>query len=126
MTQLADEWFRQAEYDLDVARLMHAGARHSYAVFMCHLAVEKALKGLYQTRKGTVPPKTHNLIYLLKVLDAAPDEETKQFLATLTQAYVATRYPDNLETLQERYTEAVAQQMIARTEEALAWIRTLQ
>ena len=42
--------------------------RYFYAIFMCHLAIEKALKGLYQLKLEQVPPKTHNLIYLLDSL----------------------------------------------------------
>ena len=36
-----------------------------YCVFMCHLAVEKALKGLYFERLRRVPPKSHSLVFLL-------------------------------------------------------------
>ena len=41
------EWFRQSDYDYDTAMFMHESGRYFYAVFMCHLSIEKALKGLY-------------------------------------------------------------------------------
>ena len=47
MTDKTTEWMKQAAYDLETAEFMFAGARYFYAVFMCHLAVEKALKGCY-------------------------------------------------------------------------------
>jgi HEPN domain-containing protein len=50
---------------MDTADFMAEGGRYFYAVFMCHLAVEKALKGLYQEHLGETPPKTHNRLYLL-------------------------------------------------------------
>ena len=59
------EWLKQADYDMDTAEFMCRGGRYFYAVFMCHLAIEKALKGLYQRNLQETPPKTHNLIYLL-------------------------------------------------------------
>lgn len=40
------DWFEQADYDYDTAVYMSQGERYVYAVFMCHLALEKALKGL--------------------------------------------------------------------------------
>lgn len=46
MNQEALEWFEQAEYDLDTAQALRRAKRYVYAVFMCHLSVEKALKGL--------------------------------------------------------------------------------
>jgi HEPN domain-containing protein len=42
------EWLKQADYDLDTAEFMVSGKRYFYAVFMCHLSIEKAIKGLYQ------------------------------------------------------------------------------
>ena len=50
MEKQTEEWFKQADYDMDTADYMHKGGRHIYAVFMCHLSVEKALKGLYTTK----------------------------------------------------------------------------
>jgi len=41
------EWMRQADYDWETAEYMLQGGRCFYAVFMCHMAVEKALKGLF-------------------------------------------------------------------------------
>jgi len=43
--------------------------RYIYVLFMCHLAVEKLLKALYESISGKVPPKTHNLIYLTKAVN---------------------------------------------------------
>ena len=59
------EWLRQADYDIETAEFMFNGGRYFYSIFMCHLAIEKALKGLYQFKLEQVPPKTHNLVYLL-------------------------------------------------------------
>ncbi len=44
MAKRPAEWLAQADYDIETAELMISGGRHFYAVFMCHLAVEKALK----------------------------------------------------------------------------------
>lgn len=41
------EWLKQAEYDLGTAEAMFKSKRYIYTVFMCHLSIEKALKGLY-------------------------------------------------------------------------------
>jgi len=40
------EWITQADYDYDTARVMRQSGRNFYAVFMYHMAVEKALKAL--------------------------------------------------------------------------------
>lgn len=68
MADRAEEWFFQADYDLDTARYMLDGGRRFYAVFMAHLAVEKALRGVYQHRLKVAPPKTHDLLLLIEGL----------------------------------------------------------
>jgi len=42
-----DEWFLQSDYDFDTAKYMLNCHKNIYAVFMCHLSIEKAIKGLY-------------------------------------------------------------------------------
>ena len=58
----SQEWLKQADYDIKTAEIMFDNERYFYAVFMCHLSVEKALKGLYTHRLHIVPPKIHTLI----------------------------------------------------------------
>jgi len=41
------EWFRQAQYDLKSSEVMFNSKRYIHTIFMCHLSIEKALKGLY-------------------------------------------------------------------------------
>ena len=44
------EWFYQSDYDLETAEDMLKSGRTVYCIFMCHLSLEKALKGLYIKR----------------------------------------------------------------------------
>ena len=118
------EWLKQAEYDMDTAKVMFDGGRYFYAVFMCHLSIEKALKSLYLKVKNEAPPKTHNLIYLLNKISKRPEQELEKFVTKLNTASIATRYPDELEKIQEAYTAAVTTEMIKRSEETLQWIKT--
>ncbi len=39
------EWFAQADYDMATADTMYRSGRYFYTIFMCHLSLEKALKG---------------------------------------------------------------------------------
>ena len=117
------EWLKQAAYDIDTAEFMCQGGRYFYAVFMCHLAVEKALKGLYQQNLGETPPKTHNLIYLLNKIGVRPEEKIGRVIAKLTEANIATRYPDDIDRLQSHYTQEVATQIVMQTKEVFEWTR---
>jgi HEPN domain-containing protein len=117
------EWLNQAEYDLETAKFMHSGGRFFYAVFMCHLAIEKALKGLYQKKVQKIPEKTHNLIFFLQKLDTAPPEEIGKFIVRLNSASVSTRYPESLAVISSNYTGEIAKSIIDECQEALEWAK---
>jgi len=124
MAKEYEEWLRQADYDINTAEFMFGGGRYFYAVFMCHLSIEKALKGVYLERLKEVPPKVHNLIYLLNKAGVKPPEIIGRFLVKLNEASVVTRYPDNIERLQRDYTKDVVRDIVSKSKEALEWIKT--
>ena len=123
MDKRAGEWFTQADYDLDTAEYMLRGGRRLYAVFMCHLAVEKALKGLYQAKLGKTPPKIHNLAYLLEQTGLRATQTMLEFLVRLNEANIAARYPDNLASMQKAYPEPLVRTILTQAKETMAWIR---
>jgi len=123
MDKRAAEWLKQADYDLDTAEFMAKGGRCFYAVFMCHLAIEKALKGLYEQTLHETPPKTHNLLLLLDKIGLRPDAHRGTFMTRLNEANVATRYPEDIDTLQDQYTRQITSQILTQTRETLEWIK---
>ncbi len=124
MSEKHKEWLKQADYDMDTADAMFISGRYFYAVFMCHLSIEKALKGLYYKVLDEVPPKTHNLLYLVNKIGKKPEQELEKFITKLNTASVATRYPDDLAKIQAAYTEKVTKDMITKSKDVLKWIKT--
>ncbi len=118
------EWLKQADYDMDTADAMYISGRYFFAVFMCHLSIEKALKGFYYKVLDEVPPKTHNLLYLVNKIGKKPEQELEKFITKLNTASVATRYPDDLAKIQAAYTEKVTKDMITKSKDVLKWIKT--
>ena len=51
------EWLKQADYDMETADVMYISGRYIYSVFMSHMPIEKALKGLYNHILNEVPQK---------------------------------------------------------------------
>ncbi|HON72496.1 MAG TPA: HEPN domain-containing protein [bacterium] len=118
-----EEWFKQAEYDLETAKAMFSTDRFIYTVFMCHLAIEKALKGLYTKKFKSNAPKTHDLIYLVKKIELELLPSYRDFLETLNDLSVPTRYPDDLERLLNQYRREKTEEILLKTEELFLWIR---
>ena len=118
-----DEWFKQADYDMDTAEFMFSGGRYFYSVFMCHLSIEKALKGLYIRKFKDAPPKTHNLLYLLEFIDPDLPEDMYDFVFTLNRVSVLTRYPDNLQKMLEDYNKGKTDEILGKSKELLRWLK---
>jgi len=123
MAQTPEEWLRQADYDMDTADYMFAGGRYFYAVFMCHLSIEKALKALYRKALNREPPRVHNLIYLLKQISVRPPEPIGRFIVKLNEASVATRYPEEIKKLQKDFTQKIVKEILSKGRETLVWIK---
>ena len=62
---------------------------------MCHLSIEKSLKGLYSKKLHEVKPKP-SLSGLLNKIGEKPSQELEKFIIKLNTASVATRYPDEI------------------------------
>ncbi|NMG83183.1 MAG: HEPN domain-containing protein [Methanosarcinales archaeon] len=118
-----DEWFKQADYDMDTAEFMFSGERYFYSVFICHLSIEKALKGLYIRKFKDAPPKTHNLLYLLEFIDLDLPEDMYDFVFTLNRVSVLTRYPDNLQKMLEDYNREKTSEILGKSKELLRWLK---
>lgn len=102
---------------------MCGGGRYFYSVFMCHLSVEKALKGLYHFKLNKIPPKTHNLVYLLNCMEIKPGAEIGKIIVKLNEANITTRYPDDLDILQKNYNKEISEDIISQVREVLEWIK---
>lgn len=123
MSKTHEEWFRQADYDLDTAQTLFDAGRHFYAVFMCHLSVEKALKGLYTAKRNEIPPKTHNLLFLREQIGLELSENMLDFVFMLNRVSVLTRYPEDLKALRREFVESTTRGILNESRELVQWLR---
>jgi HEPN domain-containing protein len=123
MNKQTENWILQANYDFDTAQTLRQSKRNVYAVHMCHLAIEKALKGLLFNVTGKIPPKTHSLILLVNQSGKKPNENIGKFLLQLNDASVTTRYPQDFYQMISAYTDELTDTILKKTEETLQWIK---
>ncbi len=67
---------------------------YAYALFFCHLALEKMLKAVYVARHKKHAPFTHKLVFLAEESGLPLTEEMKHTLDTITGFNMSTRYAD--------------------------------
>jgi HEPN domain-containing protein len=118
-----EEWYFQSDYDLETAVDMYKTGRTVYCIFMCHLSLEKALKGLLVKKTGEFPSKSHSLIYFIDKLELQLDDHKYEFLFMLNKISVPTRYPDDLRKLFAAYTKERTELILNQTKEVQLWIK---
>ena len=123
MPKEVQSWIDGAEEALRIAEQQLESKRPLWAVFFCHLAVEKMLKAAVLSRTGEVAPKTHNLMYLLKLGQLSPSEEVLDFLGQLNTFNVPTRYPDELPGIEKMLDLEKTRDLLEKTTGALQWTK---
>ena len=119
-----EEWFKQAQYDIGTAEVMLKSGRYIYVVFFCHLALEKALKGLYAGIAGKEPPKIHNLRFFVEKTGIELEEDMTEFIIKLNVVSVPTRYPSDLSKMSSDYNKAKTGEILQMTKEVEKCLRT--
>ena len=108
---------------MKAAEFLSKSGYHYYAIFLCHLSVEKALKGLYFKTLKKTPPKTHNLGFLIDKIGISPPENILRGILTLNEAHITTRYPDEFKTMQRIYSKNKVEAIISISKETIKWIK---
>jgi len=85
----------------------------------CHW---KAVKGFVYKGKKKYPPRTNNLIFLVKEINIELSEESFDFLEELNTFHISSRYPDNQLEFYNLCTKEFAEKKFKGTEETFQWL----
>ena len=117
MRKDTNNFIKSAEYDLNTAGFMLKSGRYIYVIFMCHLSLEKMLKAITTEITQKISPKSHNLIYLLKLGNIQLPSELFNFIAKINNASIVTRYPEDFSKILDSYPKIVAEEYLSKTKE---------
>ena len=118
-------WLDSAQYDLESAEHMFDSGRYIYTIFMCHLAIEKVLKAKAEENTGKKPPKTHNLLYLVKLAKISLSEEMLQFIGDINNLSIVTRYPEDFDEMLKSFSKGRTKLFLNKSKEVFKWIKKL-
>lgn len=116
-------WLKGSEYDIQTAEAMFKSGRYIYVIFMCHLSVEKFLKAAVALKIQKVPPKTHDLFYLIKLGGIHIVQPHVGIISHLNEASIPTRYPEDITEISKQYNKKVAQNYLKKTKGLLKWLK---
>jgi HEPN domain-containing protein len=116
-------FIKSSEYDLETAESMLKTGRYIYVIFMCHISLEKLLKAFVSETNQSISPKTHNLIYLIKIGNIQLPKKYLEFIAKINNASIVTRYPEDFSRVLDAYPENVAGEYLSITKEIHQWLK---
>ena len=120
-------WLDSSDEDMTVAQVLLDGKKYLYSGFMCHLAVEKALKAVIarDCADGEIPPKWHDLMRLAEkaALLTVLTEEQKSLLRNLNPLNIEARYPEYKNKIAEIISKETCVKIISESEKFLCWIK---
>jgi HEPN domain-containing protein len=108
---------------LETAAHMLRTGRYLYVIFLCHLAIEKMLKANVSEVTHSAPPRTHDLIYLVKKGELEIPQPFLEFIGKINTASIPTRYPEDLQRAISDYPESVARDYLEQTQEIILWLK---
>ena len=116
-------WIEQADDDWAAVDTLFQGKKYLQALFFAHLVIEKVCKALWiKHNNEKVPPRTHNLIYLLSLTPINLNNERSEFLLSLNRFQLEGRYPDYLTKLHNICNEQFTTSMLETTNDLRLWL----
>lgn len=123
MPDRSQDWFKQAERDLDQAIDSQRAGRHEWACFAAHQAAEKAVKALHLAHKQEAWGHVVARLLADLPLNVPPDLIDKG--RVLDNFYIPTRYPNGhpAGAPYEHYGVLQSGQAIAYAREIIEFVR---
>ena len=117
-------WLDQADDDCEAVYTLFNGKKYLQSLFFAHLVIEKICKGLWiQHNQSNIPPKTHNLNFLMSQTQLKLSDKQNEFLLNLNRFQLEGRYPDYISNMQKICTKEFTYEMITRTKEIKEWLQ---
>lgn len=116
-------WIDIAEKDWDIVNTLYDAEKYIYCLFFAHLVLEKLSKAIWvKDNELNIPPKVHNIVYLLEKTNAELTIEQKKFLVVMNDFQLEGRYPDYKQKVYHLLTKEKTDEIISKVKEIREWL----
>ena len=121
-------WTNQANDDWEAVYTLFNGKKYLQSLFFAHLVIEKLCKAVWiKHSDNNIPPRIHNLNYILSQTHVEVPEKISEFLLNLNRFQIEGRYPEYISKLHFICNKEFTENIIKQTEEVRKWLhRKLQ
>jgi len=116
--QHIDYWVNTAEDDWGSVEVLFNGKKYLQCLFWSHLTLEKLAKANWvKNHEENIPPKIHNLIWLLEQSNIDLGKEDMNFLEDFNNFQLSTRYPDYISRIYKVCTKQFTEIQLKKVKE---------
>ena len=117
-------WQELAQRDYPVMENLFENSHYMWSLYIGHLILEKVIKARYIFDNETIPPKTHDLVKLIKSTKLNVSEDNLIFLNKVNDFNIETRYTDFKSKLYNECNKEFTEINLNKIKEIYQWIKT--
>ena len=116
--QYIDYWINTAKNDWTTVEALFETKRYLHTLFWAHLVLEKLAKAIWvKNHQENIPPKVHNIVWLLEESNVTLTNEDITFLEVFNRFQLSTRYPDYLRKIEKICTKELTETQLEKVKE---------
>src|SRR3989344_2252915 len=85
---------KESQEGYDTSQDLFKSKKYHFALFFCHLTIEKSLKAKFLLQNKKFAPPVHDLVYIVKKLQIKLSQETLSQLTEINTFNLRARYDD--------------------------------
>lgn len=120
---VTDFWKTTANEALASAKTLFQAKRFDHALFFCHLALEKMLKGLVWKKTNNPPFPIHDLVKLAEQARLPLSVKQQEQLKEITTWNIEARYDTYKRDFYHKATSSFTREWMTMAKEIFVWIQ---
>jgi HEPN domain-containing protein len=113
-----NHWVNTAQYDWTGAEHAFSTKDYMHCLFWAHLVLEKLAKAHWiKTHEDNIPPKVHDVVWLLEESNIDLGETMIKFLEEFNKFQLSGRYPDYTNKIYKRCTKEYSGEQLEKVKE---------
>jgi len=116
--QYIDYWIDTAKNDWSTMETLFGSKHYLHCLFFAHLTLEKLAKAHWvKNHQDNIPPRVHNIVWLLQESQVEISHEDMIFLEVFNQFQLSTRYPDYMRKIEKLCTKGYTENQLKKVKE---------
>jgi HEPN domain-containing protein len=116
--QHIEYWVDIATDDWSRKELLYNANDYVFCLYLAHLTLEKLAKANWvKTHQDNIPPKVHNIVYLLEQSDIDFGDDMMRFLKEFNDFQLSGRYPDYTKNIYKVCTKEFTDDKLEKIQE---------